>query len=150
MSNEIPLYYARRTKEGLVITGNMVARGTETRNHQTSKEPFSSLASRSLSEYAKAILRARNDDAEALEWLILKIANRIDVLAKSEGWKIKYDPAVIATIALSPYVTAPITKRAAAVMCNVDLKSFRLSWEPKLITVENWIKSYNAEINGKS
>lgn len=124
------------------------ARATETRPQLNSKDPFSSLASRSLSEPAKALKAARDhDDKESLEWLMNHVAKLVIAHAKTENWKIEYTPIVIAHIAVYPYIGKAISDNKAAAMVGRDPKSYKESWYAKIITVEKWVKGWNEECN---
>lgn len=143
-------YSSYRDKKGLHIVNNNPARGTESRHITKSKDPHSSLANQSLSEQAKALKQARGDNAEAYEWLLQELVININAMAKNDNWKIQFDPLLVAQHVLDPYIGKEVSKREAAKKFKRDLKSYRTAWEPKLITIEKWVKAWNAELNRRS
>lgn len=142
-------YSFYRDKEGLQIVNNNPARGTENRHHTESKDPHSSLASKSLSTPALMLRRARQDDIKAYEWLIDHMTPMILSLSKVQGWKIKTTGKDIARCALAKYIQIEGDKQInKADICGVKPPAYSECWKPKVNEVEIWVKGWDRELSG--
>lgn len=137
----------RTGEDRLDIINNNPARGVERRTITKSRDPHSSLASRSLSRPARLLLVAKTN-AEAREELIQELVYAVERIAKFEGWKIKLNARAVAEIALDPFINIELLSQAKkAHMCNVKPPSYIECWQPKVDTVQTWIKRWSSELS---
>ncbi|WP_299073465.1 hypothetical protein [uncultured Paraglaciecola sp.] len=149
------LYRVIRIGGGIKIVGNMVARGTETRNHQTSKEPYSHLETRAMSEEAKLLIAAREGDVDAELRLIARIVKHVEDKRQVEHWKmgavkqanwseIKLE---IANIVLYYYLHSErLSQAEAARRLNCKQENYKKTWSEKLADIENrTVKAWSSQ-----
>jgi len=127
------------------------ARGVERRTMTDSKDPYSPLANRSLSQPAKWLREAMRGNESAENALKTFLGVQIEGTAKVANWGLKGNIKGLAAIAIHPYIyRCYMTQQDSADKCGISRRTYARSWEKSL--GDKWmkkaVKNIHAELRG--
>ena len=119
-----------KQRRGAWIDDGLTATGSASRNHKHTRDPHSSLASRSRTPQADALLDALDHDFKAEQWLLRAMCDHVIRIAKQEHWLInKKRCRGLAEIVLHPYLYGyALSLSAAGSKLGVTKDAYRHKW----------------------
>ena len=131
-------------RKDLKFDEGLTARGTETKNHNTSQLPFSSMSATVNSPQHKAIRKAAYS-GKAYLWIVgqMTVAITREAQLAPKPWKLNGSAESLAEIVLHPMIYGEeLTDTAAGELMGMSQSAYSQTWKIRVEELQNKYRSW--------